>query len=56
MTFWIWILLMVLVVVGLSVAAGAMLSRRTPRTKPRSDKMMALKASGAFPHRKSNRP
>ncbi len=56
MTFWIWILVLVLAIVGLSVAVGAALNRRRPRVNPRNDKMTALKASGAFPHRKSNRP
>lgn len=56
MDFWIWILVLVGVVVGLSVMAGAMLSQRKPKVNPRKDRMTALKASGAFPHRKSNRP
>ncbi|HRP09567.1 MAG TPA: hypothetical protein PLK37_00875 [Terricaulis sp.] len=55
MDFWIWILVLMLVVVGLSVAVGAALTKRRPKVDPRKDKMMALKASGAFPHRKSNR-
>ncbi len=56
MDFWVWILVLVLAVVGLSVAAGAMLNKRRPRVDPRKDRATALKASGAFPHRKSNRP
>lgn len=56
MSFWIWIFVLVLAIVGASVAVGAALSRRRPRVNPRDDKMTALKASGAFPHRKSNRP
>lgn len=54
--FWFWIAIVVLVIVGLSVLAGRMLSR--PRGEPmsRRQQMTALKASGAFKHRKSNRP
>jgi hypothetical protein len=53
--FWVWILVLVVTIVGLSVAAGAMISKKRPRVDPRKDRMTALKASGAFPHRKSNR-
>jgi hypothetical protein len=55
MSFWIWILLVVAVIVGVSVLVGRSLSR--PRGEPmsRHDRMMALKASGALKHRKSNR-
>lgn len=56
MSFWLWILLLTLAIVGASVAAGRALSRRRPRVNPREDKVTALKASGALPHRKSNRP
>lgn len=58
MSFWVWILVLVAVIIGLSVAFGAMLnSRPKPKAKnPREDKVTALKLSGAFPHRKSNRP
>jgi len=59
MGFWIGVLVMVLVVVGLSVAFGAMLNRggRSRRGGPdRNDPVTALKASGALRHRKSNRP
>lgn len=56
MAFWIWILVLVLVIVGASVVVGGALSKRRPRVNPREDKITALKASGAFPHRKSNRP
>ena len=56
MSFWIWILIFTLAIVGLSVAVGAALNKRRPRVNPRKDRMTALKASGAFPHRKSNRP
>lgn len=53
--FWIWIVISVVVVIGASVVVGRMLSQppRTPRS--REDRVMALKASGALRHRKSNR-
>ncbi len=54
MTFWIWIVVLVLGIIGLSVLIGRSLSRpRDPLTK--HQRMMALKASGALRHRKSNR-
>jgi len=56
MDFWIWILVLILAVVGMSVGIGAALTKRRPKVNPREDKMMALKASGALHHRKSNRP
>jgi hypothetical protein len=56
MSFWLWISVLTLVIVGASVLAGNALSKRRPRVNPREDKMTALKASGAMPHRKSNRP
>lgn len=52
--FWISIVVVVLVIVGVSVLVGSALSRpRDPMTK--HQRMMALKASGALRHRKSNR-
>ena len=52
--FWISIVVVVVVIVGVSVAVGSALSRpRDPMTK--HQRMMALKASGALRHRKSNR-
>lgn len=53
------IIIMTAVIIGASVLVGKMLSRpRAPRGNPNSrhDEMMALKASGALRHRKSNRP
>jgi hypothetical protein len=54
--FWLWIGILALVIIGLSVFVGRMLSR--PRGEPmsRQEKMTALKASGALRHRKSNQP
>jgi hypothetical protein len=56
--FWIGILVLVLIVIGTSVLVGKMLSRpRRPEDRERRhSEMMALKASGALRHRKSNRP
>lgn len=56
--FWVWILITVVIIVGLSVLAGMLLSRPRPpqQRSRRQQQMMGLKASGAFPHRKSNRP
>jgi hypothetical protein len=56
MMFWVWILLVVLVIVGLSVLAGKMLSGSRGDPMSRQDRITALKASGALRHRKSNRP
>jgi hypothetical protein len=55
--FWLWILIVVAAIVGLSVLAGRMLSggRRGQRSD-RQQQITALKASGALRHRKSNRP
>ena len=52
------ILVMVAIVIGASVLVGKMLSRpRGPEgRRSRHSEMMALKASGALRHRKSNRP
>jgi hypothetical protein len=53
-TFWIAIVVVVLIIVGVSVLVGSALSRpREPMSK--HQRMMALKASGALKHRKSNR-
>lgn len=52
------ILVMTAVIIGVSVLVGKMLARpRRSRGDPNSrhDEMMALKASGALRHRKSNR-
>lgn len=55
MSFWVWISITVLVVIGVSVLVGRSLSK--PRGQPltRQERMTALKASGAMRHRKSNR-
>lgn len=55
--FWIGIVITVLIIIGASVWAGKALSGpKTPRERTsREDKVMALKASGALRHRKSNR-
>ena len=58
------ILIAVAIVIGASVLAGKMLSRPGRSQEPedpedrdrRHERMMALKASGALRHRKSNRP
>lgn len=56
--FWFGIFVVVALVIGASVLIGKMLSRpRAPGAgDSRRDRMMALKASGALSHRKSNRP
>jgi hypothetical protein len=56
--FWIGIIIMVAIVIGASVFAGRLLTRpKTPRGEnSRDERLMALKASGALRHRKSNRP
>jgi hypothetical protein len=55
--FWLGILFLILVVIGSSVLVGKMLSRprRPEQSSRRHSEMMALKASGALKHRKSNR-
>lgn len=54
MSFWFWIGAVVLGIIGVSVLIGRSLSRpRAPATK--DQRMLALKASGALRHRKSNR-
>jgi hypothetical protein len=54
--FWFGILVVVAIVIGASVLIGKMLSGpRAPKTGGRRHaEMMALKASGALRHRKSN--
>jgi hypothetical protein len=52
-TFWIAILVMVLAIVGVSVAVGMSLKDST-RHRASREEMLALKTSGAFSHRKSN--
>lgn len=55
--FWIWIILAVLAIIGLSVVAGRSLSRprRGAGDSSRHQQVTALKMSGALKHRKSNR-
>ncbi len=57
MAFWIGVIVAVLIVIGLTVLSAKLLSgpRRPRRDGARDERMMALKASGAFKHRKSNR-
>lgn len=55
--FWLWMFLIMLAVVGVSVLVAKMVTPKRPPSD-RSDRrkhMTALKVSGAFPHRKSNR-
>ena len=53
--FWFVILLVMLLVVGASVAVGLSLRRRGDARKlSQHDKVTMAKASGAFKHRKSN--
>lgn len=55
--FWVWILVAVIVIVGLSVLIGRALSRSGDGDPmSRQERITALKASGALRHRKSNRP
>ena len=56
--FWFGILVLVAIVIGGSVLIGKVLSRpggSAARRGRRNDEMLALKASGALKHRKSNR-
>jgi hypothetical protein len=46
----------VLAIVGISVLVGRSLSRPRGESMTRHERMLALKASGALKHRKSNRP
>lgn len=55
MGFWIGILAMVLIVIGMSVIVGLHL-RSSSRHRASRDELLALKSSGAFDHRKSNQP
>lgn len=57
MVFWIWVLIAVLVIGGLSVLVGKAIQKSDRERLPpsRHDQMTALKASGALKHRKSNR-
>jgi hypothetical protein len=55
--FWLWMFLIMLAIVGVTVLAAKVL---TPPRNPgdpdqRRRNITALKVSGAFPHRKSNR-
>jgi uncharacterized membrane-anchored protein YhcB (DUF1043 family) len=55
--FWVVIAIVVALVIGASVLIGALLNRsRTGRRPSRREQASALKASGAFPHRKENQP
>jgi hypothetical protein len=56
MTFWIWIIVVVLGIIGISVLVGRSLSRPKGEPMTKHQRMMALKASGALRHRKSNQP
>ena len=53
-TFWIWIVIVVLGVIGASVVIGKMLSGPPARPRSEQERITALKASGALKHRKSN--
>jgi hypothetical protein len=53
--FWIGILVVFLLVIGASVLVGLSL-KNSRRHRVRRKEMLALKSSGAFEHRKSNRP
>ena len=54
-SFWIWIVVIFVGIVGVSVLVGRALSRPRGASLDRHERMMALKASGALRHRKSNR-
>jgi hypothetical protein len=56
MTFWIWIIVVVLGIIGISVLVGRSLSRPKGEPMTKHQRMMALKTSGALRHRKSNQP
>ncbi len=53
--FWVWILVMMLAVIGVSVLVGMNLKSSRKHRASRAE-MAALKTSGAFEHRKSNQP
>lgn len=55
MGFWIGITITILLVIGVSVFVGRALNKPSREKLSRDDQMMALKASGALRHRKSNR-
>lgn len=55
MAFWIGIVVLVLVVIGVSVLVGLNL-KPSRRHKLSQKEMMALKTSGALDHRKSGQP
>lgn len=52
---WVWIIILTVVIVGASVLVGRALSKPADKPLTRSERMTALKASGALRHRKSNR-
>ena len=55
--FWVVIAIVVALVIGASVLIGTVLTRsRTGQRPSRREQLSALKASGAFPHRKENQP
>jgi hypothetical protein len=56
--FWLWMFLVMLAIVGLTVLIAKMVTPKQPRSDgdQRRRNITALKVSGAFPHRKSNRP
>lgn len=53
--FWVWILLVVAIIIGVSVFVGLRL-KNSDKHKVSREEMLALKSSGAFTHRKSNLP
>ncbi|MDX2277287.1 MAG: hypothetical protein NW206_17715 [Hyphomonadaceae bacterium] len=54
MSFWLVMLLMMLIVIGASVLVGVMLTRRPRRSERQRRQMDQAKAAGAFPHRKES--
>ncbi|MEZ6023009.1 MAG: hypothetical protein R3C16_14125 [Hyphomonadaceae bacterium] len=58
MAFWIWIVVAVALITGLSILVGKAISRSDQQRMPpsRQHQVTALKASGALRHRKSNQP
>jgi hypothetical protein len=54
MSFWLVMLIMMLIVIGASVLVGVTLSKRRGRNPRQQRQIDMAKASGAFPHRKSN--
>ena len=56
-TFWIYILIAAALVIGAAVLVGVVITRRRTGQRPtRREQAVALKTSGAFPHRKENQP